>query len=80
MISLSLLISCLISLFGFGFSILSSKKIANNKILDRKKKVVGSFESVKDKYVFFKNAGLMKKSDLLLSILENFGVQWIGFS
>ena len=49
-------------------------KIANNKILDRKKKVVGSFESVKDKYVFFKNAGLMKKSDLLLSILENFGV------
>ena len=35
-ISLSLLISCLISLFGTGISILSNKNIANKKIAAKK--------------------------------------------
>ena len=42
-ISWSLLISCLISLFGAGFSILSSKKIANNKIKINKIVLITNF-------------------------------------
>jgi len=46
-------------------------RIDNKKILDCNMKVIGRFDSIEDKYVFFEKAGLMKKSDLFLAILEN---------
>ena len=49
-------------------------KIVESKILNRKNRVVGSFESEKDNYVFFEECGLMKKSDLFLAILDNLSV------
>lgn len=49
-------------------------KIVDLEILDSNHRIVGSFESEKDNYVFFEECGLMKKSDLFLAVLDNLSV------
>ena len=48
-------------------------KIKNREIINEELQVVGTLDE-DPKYVFFEKSGMMKKSDLLIALMENISV------